>query len=104
MKTLLVMMVSLLLVMGIAMPSSYGAPVAPDQFIGGTIEEINLAGLSVTILADLGKKESLPVVSADMIKGLAKDDYVSVELDEQGRVFRIVKTTPDVKNEPEPKS
>jgi len=46
---------------------------------------------------------SLPVANAEVIKGLTKGDRVSLELDVQGRVMKIVKTAPDLKIAPEPK-
>lgn len=109
MKTLVVILFSLALVMGLVITSSPAA--SPDRtdptlakFVGGTIEEIDPASLRVTIQTEMGKKESLPVTDAGVIKGLSKGDRVSVEMDEQGTVVKIVKLAPDRKGAPEPGS
>lgn len=70
-------------------------PAIVNQFVGGTVEAIDLIGLRLTVQTDLGKSEALPVANANMIKNLSKGDRVSAELDDQGRVISIVKTTPD---------
>ena len=109
MKTLVITLFSLALVMGLVITSSQAA--SPNQtdptltkFVGGTIEEIDPAGLQVTIQTELGKMESLPLADAAVIKGLTKGDRVSVEMDEQGKVMKIVKLAPDRKGAPEPGS
>jgi len=62
------------------------------------------AVLRVTVQTEQGKKESLPVADASLLQGLSKGDRVSIEMDEQGRVTTIVKTIPDKKSAPEPRS
>lgn len=112
MKTLVVTLFSLVLIMGVTgMVVTSGQAVSPDRteptlakFVGGTIEEIDHAALRVTIQTDMGQKESLPVADAEVITGLAKGDRVSVEMDEQGKVMKIVKLAPDRKGAPEPGS
>jgi hypothetical protein len=107
--------VGLLLVVGMVVPAIQAEMVPlPAQenatlikFMGGTIEEVDSAGLRVTIQTEKGKKESFPVLNAAVIQGLAKGDQVSVELDEQGKVLNIVKNdsapAPKPAPVPEPK-
>lgn len=109
MKTLIVTLFSLALVMGLVIPAGQAA--SPDQaqptlakFVGGMIEEIDPAGLRVTIQTEFGKKESFPVGDAAVLMGLTKGDRVSAEMDEQGKVLKIVKLAPDRKGAPEPGS
>mgnify|MGYP001558806567 CR=1 FL=1 len=109
MKTLVVMLCSLALVVGVVITAGQAA--SPDRtdptlakFVGGTIEEIDPAGLRVTIQTEFGKKESFPVGDAAVLMGLTKGDRVSAEMDEQGKVVKIVKLTPDRKGAPEPGS
>ena len=95
----LIVGVGLLLVVGMVVPviQAETAPLPAQgnptliKFMGGTIEEVDSAGLRITIQTDMGKKESFPVSSAEAIRGLAKGDQVRVELDEQGKVLKIVK-------------
>lgn len=99
MKTpLLVMLAVLVFAAAGHAPSQAASPKDPiviNQFVGGTVEKIDLVGLRLTVQTDLGKSEALPVANAGVIKDLYKGDRVSVELDDQGRVIKIVKTTPD---------
>ena len=112
MKTLVVTLFSLVLIMGVmGMVVTSGQAVSPDRteltlakFVGGTIEEIDPAGLRVTIQTEMGKKESLRVGDAAVLMGLTKGDRVSAEMDDQGKVVKIVKLTPDRKGAPEPGS
>jgi phage baseplate assembly protein gpV len=92
--------VGLLLAVGMVVPAIQAetAPLPPAQentalikFMGGTIEEVDLAGLRITIQTEMGKKESFPVSSAAVMQGLTKGDQVNVELDEQGNALKIVK-------------
>jgi len=74
------------------------------KFLGGTIDEIDHAALKLTIQDDMGKKESFPVASAEVIQGLMKGDLVSVELDDKGKVLNIVKNNSlPLKQAPEPR-
>lgn len=77
--------------------------VASTTYIGSTIEEIDLAGMKIIIKTDQGESLSLSVANAEVMKGLTKGDRVSLELDVQGRVRKIVKIAPDLKIAPEPK-
>ena len=106
MKTLIYVLASMLLMTGIiitpgqAAEPSQGIP-GFAKFIGGTIESLDPSTLKVTILTDMGKKESLPVADPSVLAGLNKGDRVSCEMDDQGMVRKIVKTT-DPKGSPAP--
>jgi hypothetical protein len=104
MKTLFTMIFGLSLIVGMFPSLSQGASSTVERFIGGTIEGIDSAGLQLTIQTDQGQKESLKVANAEVMKRVTKGDRVSVELDEQGRVMKIVKIPSDPVSAPEPKS
>ncbi len=108
MKTFIVMIVSVLVLVGTGFSIGQADPgVMPDvapKFIAGTIQAIDPAGMNIIVQTDQGKSEMLPVANADTVKGLVKGDSVSVELDAKGTVVKIVRTTPDPKQSPEPKS
>ncbi len=74
------------------------------KFIAGTVQAIDPSGMNIIVQTDQGRSEMLPVANADAVKGLAKGDSVSVELDEKGTVVKIVRTTAQPKQSPEPKS
>src|SRR5712691_8444186 len=103
---------SLLLVVGMVVPAIEAETVLlPTQgnptvikFMGGTIEDVDPAGLKITITTDMGKKVSFPVSNPEVIRGLTKGDQVSVELDEQGKVLKVVKNNSAPKPAPEPRS
>jgi len=68
--------------------------------IGGTIESVDPASLRVTILTDFGQKESLPVTKMSVLVGVIEGDRVWAELNEDGKVKKIVKTTPAPERSP----
>lgn len=106
MKPLVVTIVGLLFLIGMAVPGGQADPGVPGiapQFLGGTIQAIDPAGLSIILQTDQGKTELLPVANADAVKGLMKGDRVSVELDEKGAVRKISKASSESKDAPEPK-
>jgi hypothetical protein len=107
MKTLIVMLVSVLALVGTGLSIGQADPgVMPDiapRFVAGTIQAIDPAGLNIIVQTDQGKSEMLPVANADAVKGIVKGDAVSVELDDKGTVVKIVKTTTDQKKSSEPK-
>jgi hypothetical protein len=107
MKTLIVMLVSVLALAGTGLSVGQADPgVMPDiapRFVAGTIQAIDPAGLNIIVQTDQGKSEMLPVANADAVKGIVKGDAVSVELDDKGTVVKIVKTTTDQKKSSEPK-
>jgi len=73
------------------------------KFLGGTVEDIDHAALKLTIQTEVGKKESYPVATAEVIQGLMKGDQVSVELDDQGKVLNVVKNNSLPAPAPEPR-
>lgn len=107
MRTLILVLVSMLAVTGITITASQaaepsqGMPVL-SKFIGGTIESVDPSTLNLTILTDVGKKEFLHVADASVLTGLAQGDRISCEMDEKGMVKNILKTTPDPKGSPAP--
>jgi Cu/Ag efflux protein CusF len=64
---------------------------AASTFIGSTIMEIQPDGHKVTIRTIQGEKYSLDVADPEAIKGVKQGDQVSLELDPQDRVHKIVK-------------
>lgn len=107
MKTF-ILIVSVLVFVGMGLSVSQADPgVMPDvasQFIGGTIQAIDPAGMNVIVQTDQGKSEMFPVANADAVKGFATGDSVSVELDSKGTVVKIVKRTTEPKQSPKPRS
>ena len=107
MKTF-ILIVSVLAFVGMGLSVGQADPgVMPDvmpKFIAGTVQAIDPAGLNIIVQTDQGRSEMLPVASVDAVKGLATGDSVSVELDSKGTVVKIVKTTVQPKQSPEPRS
>jgi hypothetical protein len=62
-----------------------------STFTSSTIMEIGPDGRQVTIRTLQGESFSLDVVSPDIVKGMRKGDQVSLELDAQDRVHKMVK-------------
>jgi len=111
MKTLVLALFSLLFVVGlgitpsqISSPSLGGAAFAKPA-IGGTIESIDPAGLRVTIMTDSGQKESFPITKVSVLVGVIEGERVWCEMNEDGKVTKIVKATPVPEGSPatEPK-
>jgi len=110
-------MSGLIVGMGLALALGMTAPVVqaetlllPTQgkpvfikFLGGTVAEIDHAALKLTIQTEVGKKESYPVTTAEVIQGLMKGDQVSIELDEMGKVLNVVKNNSLPAPAPEPR-
>lgn len=114
MKILIVALFSLFLIGGMSTTLSQASltslggaaveksPVATPA-IGGTIESVDPASLRVTILTDFGQKESLPVTKMSVLVGVIEGDRVWAELNEDGKVKKIVKTTPAPESPPAPR-
>jgi hypothetical protein len=64
---------------------------ASSTFISSTITEIGPDGRQVTIRTMQGESFSLDVASPEVMKGVRKGDQVSLELDAEDRVNKIVK-------------
>jgi hypothetical protein len=109
MKTLVIALFGVLLMVGMVITPSHAAPlslVEPLVFAksstGGMIESVDPAELKVTILTDVGQKESLPVTNVALLVGLTQGDRVNCEMNEDGKVTKIIKTTPIPKDFPAP--
>jgi hypothetical protein len=105
MKTFAVTLISVLIFIGVVGPSSLSELLAATTLIGSTVESIDSNGLNITVqTAGDGGKLSMPVVSPEVMKGVAVGEHVSLELDGQGRVVKIIKLAPAPKEEevPEP--
>jgi hypothetical protein len=106
MKPIIVTIVGLLFLVGMTIPVGQADPGVPGiapQFLGGTVQAVDPAGLNIILQTDEGITEVLPVADADAVKGVVKGDRVSVELDEKGAVKKISKMTPGSKDSPLPK-
>jgi hypothetical protein len=79
-----------------------GKPVRAKYSRSGTIEDVDPAGLKVTILTDLGLKESLPITKVAVLVGVGPGDYVNCEMNADGKVTKMVKITPMPKGSPAP--
>jgi hypothetical protein len=89
MKTMVITLFSVLLVVGVVNMPSHAA-----KSLGGTIELVDPASLTITIMTDTGQTASLPVVNESLLAGLAHGDRVFCEMNEDGKVTKIVKATP----------
>lgn len=104
MKTFVMTMISVLFLVGAVVPISYSDLRVATTLTGSTVEAIDSTGLNITVqTAGGGDKLSIPVVSPEIMKGVTVGDRVSLELDVQGRVVKILKLTPTPKEMPEPR-
>ncbi|TMQ24194.1 MAG: hypothetical protein E6K65_17700 [Nitrospirae bacterium] len=86
-------------------PMSRGELLAATTLTDITVESIDSTGLNITVqTAGNGDKLSMPVVSPEVMKGVTVGEHVSLELDVQGKVVKILKLAPAPKEEggPEP--
>jgi hypothetical protein len=119
MKTLVLALFSLLLVVGMVLTSSQASPpsvspltsVSPLSIgeaalakaaVGGTVEAVDPAGLRITLLTDFGQKESLPITKVSVLVGVTEGERVWCEMNEDGKVTKIVKATPIPERTPAP--
>lgn len=109
MKTYIVAVLSVLVLMGSAIPSVQADQVTPTDQIGartfsGTIEGIDPMQQIVSVQSEgKGEVRLLAFTDGDMVKGLTKGDHVVIELDERGMAKKIVKTTPAPNDMPDSK-
>ncbi len=97
-------LVSVLVLTGAAVPLSHSELLAATTLTGSTVEAIDSTGLKITVqMAGGGDKLVMPVISPEIMKGVTVGDKVSLELDVQGRVVKILKITPAPKEAPEPR-
>lgn len=105
MKTFVMTMVSVLIFIGAVGPINFSELLAATTVTGSTVESIDSTGLSITVQTPGdGDKLSMPVVSPEVMKGVTVGEHVSLELDVEGRVVKIIKHAPAPKEEevPEP--
>lgn len=106
MKTFAMTMISVVIFIGAVGPISLSELLAATTLIGSTVESIDSTGLKITVqtAGGDGDKLSMPVVSPEVMKGVTVGEHVSLELDVQGRVVKIIKIAPAPKEEevPEP--
>jgi hypothetical protein len=107
MKTYIAAVLSVLVLVGLMIPCVQADPAPSTEQVGartfsGTIEGIDPVGHIVTIKSDerRGEMRLLAFTDAQMVSGLTKGDRVVIELDEQGMAKKIVKATPDPKDDP----
>lgn len=83
-------------------PAGHEQAVAATTLTGSTVEAIDQTGLSITVKTAGGRETlSMPVASREIMKGVTVGDQVSLELDLQGRVVKIVKLSPATNKAPE---
>ena len=105
MKTFAITMISVLIFIGAVGRISLSELLAETTVTGSTVESIDSTGLNITVQnAGDGDKLSMPVVSPEVMKGVTVGEHVSLELDVQGRVVKIIKLAPVPKEKevPEP--
>lgn len=105
MKTFTMTMLSALIFIGAVDPISLNELLAATTLTGSTVESIDSTGLNITVQTAGDKdKLSMPVVSPEVMQGVTVGEQVSLELDVQGRVVKIIKLAPVPKEEevPEP--
>jgi len=105
MKTVAMTMISVLIFIGSVGLISLSELLAATTVTGSTVESIDSTGLNITVqTAGDGGKLSMPVVSPEVMKGVTVGEHVSLDLDVQGRVVKIIKLAPAPKEEevPEP--
>jgi hypothetical protein len=77
---------------------------ATTLLIGRTVDAIDPTGLNITVqTSGILEKLSLRVVNSAVMKGIRVRDRVSLELDMEGRVVKILKHTHGPKEVPEPR-
>jgi hypothetical protein len=105
MKTFTMTVLSALIFIGAVGLISLSELLAATTLTGNTVESIDSTGLNITVqTAGDGDKLSMPVVNSEVMKGVTVGEHVSLELDGQGRVVKIIKLAPTPKEEevPEP--
>jgi hypothetical protein len=105
MKTFAITMISVLIFIGAVGQISLSELLAATTLTGSTVESIDSTGLNITVQTAGDKdKLSMPVVSPEVMQAVTVGERVSLELDVQGRVVKIIKLAPVPKEEevPEP--
>jgi hypothetical protein len=104
MKTVAITIISALAFVVTLVSGAPGQLLADTTLTGSTIEEVDSTGLNITVRTAGGREKlSLPVVSPEIMKGVTVGDRVTLELDLDGRVVKILKLSPTLKESPEPR-
>jgi hypothetical protein len=107
MKKFVLTMISVLFLVGLVgavVSISHAEMLVATMLTGSTVEAIDSTGLNITVkTAGSGDKLSMPVASPEVMKGVTVGDRVSLELDLDGRVVKILKIAPPPKEAPEPR-
>ena len=104
MKTVAIAIISAVALIGTLVSAAHGQMMAETTLTGSTIEAVDSTGLNITVkTAGGGDKLSLPVANPEIMKGVTVGDRVTLELDLEGRVVKILKLTPTSKESPEPR-
>jgi hypothetical protein len=105
MKSFAMTMTSVLILIGAVGPTSRSELLATTMVTGSMVESIDSTGLNITVQTPGdGNKLSMPVVSPEVMKGVTVGEHVSLKLDAQGKVVKILKLAPAPKEKegPEP--
>ncbi len=104
MKTVAITIISVVALIGTLVSAAPGQLMVDTTLTGSTIEAVDSTGLNITVKpAGGGDKLSLPVVSPEIMKGVTVGDRVTLELDLDGKVVKILKLSPGSKESPEPR-
>lgn len=104
MKTVVIAIISAFALIGTLVSAAHGQLMAETTLTGSIIETVDSTGLNITVkTAGAGDKMSFPVVSPEIMKGVTVGDRVTLELDLDGRVVKILKLTPTSTESPEPR-
>jgi len=77
------------------------APEAPDYtppLIGGTVVSIEQETLSVTLRMPAGEIRSFVAIDRRLFQGISIGDHVSIEMNDEGRVTKLIKLPTDPSN------
>jgi hypothetical protein len=100
MKTFTMTVLSALIFIGAVGLIGFSELLAATTVTGSTVESIDSIGLNITVQTPGdGGKLSMPVVSPEVMKGVTVGDRVSLDLDGQGRVVKIIKLAPTPEEE-----
>ena len=90
----------ILLIMTIAGGPSMGSMSASAQtpLLGGTVLSIDEESLSVTLRMPQGDVRSFATINRQVLRGIAPGDHVSLELDGDDRITKLIKLPTDPAN------
>ena len=103
MKSFPMTIISVLILIGAVGLVRLGELLAATTLTDSKVESIDSTGLTITVqTARDGDKLSIPVVSPEVVAGVTAGEQVSLELDVQGRVVKILKLAPAPQDEEAP--